>query len=121
MLYKKLGDNLLYVVLFGSFARKDYGEYSDIDLLVITKNKYKLRKSDLGERIFDLEFKLCRHISIVGTYLDRFLELYNFNGCFKNAFMEGLFFYGNKNELETCIRTYEPIETVFENCDFSKV
>ncbi len=37
-LKKKLGDDLIAVALFGSYARGDYHERSDIDLLLIARN-----------------------------------------------------------------------------------
>ena len=37
-LKKKLGDDLIAVALFGSYARGDYHEGSDIDLLLIARN-----------------------------------------------------------------------------------
>ena len=35
---KKFGDDLVSIVLFGSYARGDFKETSDVDLLVIAKN-----------------------------------------------------------------------------------
>lgn len=40
------GDDLVSVVLFGSYARKNYSETSDVDLIVVTK---KEKRSDLSK------------------------------------------------------------------------
>ena len=40
---EKFGDNLISIILFGSYARETATKYSDIDLLVIAKNLPKRR------------------------------------------------------------------------------
>ena len=50
-LQKKLGDNLIRIILFGSRARGDNDEYSDYDCLVIVKENSK----DIKETILDIE------------------------------------------------------------------
>jgi len=37
-LRKKFGDNIVKIILFGSYARGDYSAESDIDLLLIVKD-----------------------------------------------------------------------------------
>ena len=50
------GDNLLRVVLFGSVARGDDNEDSDIDVFILLKNydKTGTEKVEIKERIFDI-------------------------------------------------------------------
>jgi predicted nucleotidyltransferase len=40
---EKFGDDLISIILFGSYARETATEYSDVDLLVIAKNLPKRR------------------------------------------------------------------------------
>ena len=40
---QKFGDNLISIILFGSYARGTATEYSDVDLLIIAKNLPKRR------------------------------------------------------------------------------
>jgi predicted nucleotidyltransferase len=40
---QKFGDDLISIILFGSYARKTATEYSDVDLLVIAENLPKRR------------------------------------------------------------------------------
>ena len=63
---EKFGDDLISIILFGSYARGTATEYSDIDLLIIVKNlperridRYKIIKD------IDLEFlkKYCIALS----------------------------------------------------------
>ena len=37
-LRKKFGDNIVKIILFGSYARGDYSAESDIDLLLVVKD-----------------------------------------------------------------------------------
>jgi predicted nucleotidyltransferase len=50
-LQKKLGDNLIRIILFGSRARGDNDEYSDYDCIVIVKENNK----SIKEAILDIE------------------------------------------------------------------
>jgi predicted nucleotidyltransferase len=50
-LQKKLGDNLIRIILFGSRARGDNDEYSDYDCIVVVKENNK----SIKEAILDIE------------------------------------------------------------------
>ncbi len=41
-LSKILGDKVVDVILFGSYARRDYTPESDIDVLIVVKNKLSI-------------------------------------------------------------------------------
>ena len=42
--YPKIDKNVVEIILFGSVARGDFSPLSDIDLLIVTKNKQKTQK-----------------------------------------------------------------------------
>ena len=49
-----LGDNFVEMILFGSYARGDYREDSDVDVLIVVKEKNKSVEkivSDIADRI----------------------------------------------------------------------
>ena len=50
-----LGKNLLKVILYGSYARGDYTEYSDIDLMLLT-NLLDYEIEHIEGEVFDLAF-----------------------------------------------------------------
>jgi len=52
--------NILSIAVYGSFASGDYGDKSDLDVLVITVNEKRLRAEDLEA----LELRLGREINI---------------------------------------------------------
>jgi len=62
---KKFGENLVSIILFGSYARGSFKETSDVDLLVIAKNLPKSvweRDKLLEEVVWDILEK--KHIKI---------------------------------------------------------
>ena len=68
---EKFGDNLISIVLFGSYARGTATEYSDVDLLVIAKNlpKRRIERYKLMSDI-DLEFLKKYHIVLSPILLE---------------------------------------------------
>lgn len=66
-LRKLYNDNLVEVVLYGSYARGDYDGNSDIDLLIVLKNlKSAGEEIDrIVDAIYDIDLKYNTLISIV--------------------------------------------------------
>jgi predicted nucleotidyltransferase len=62
---QKFGDNLISIILFGSYARGTATEYSDVDLLIIAKNlpkrrieRYKIIRDIILDFIYEYEINL---------------------------------------------------------------
>ena len=68
---QKFGDNLISIILFGSYARGMATEYSDVDLLIIAKNlpKRRIERYKLMSDI-DLEFLKKYHIVLSPILLE---------------------------------------------------
>ncbi|WP_456474667.1 nucleotidyltransferase domain-containing protein [Candidatus Pyrohabitans sp.] len=63
LIKEKYGDEIEKIILFGSFARGENVEESDIDVLIITKvENFKLRREILG-LAFDLLMETGEYIS----------------------------------------------------------
>jgi len=73
-LEKTLGERLVSVVLFGSVARGDVSDYSDIDLLIVAKNLPESRFDKV--RLFDEAEDLC------SDELRAIYESYGVRPCF---------------------------------------
>jgi predicted nucleotidyltransferase len=57
-----LGDKLRKVILYGSYARGDYNEYSDIDIFVladIPQEKCCRAGLDIYDRVWEFELEHC--------------------------------------------------------------
>ena len=74
-LIKILEDNIVDVILFGSFAKGDYTEESDIDVLIIVKRKLTIAEEDKISKICT-EFLLRYGVLISAiTYPENILRL----------------------------------------------
>ncbi|HEC62507.1 MAG TPA: nucleotidyltransferase domain-containing protein [bacterium] len=60
-----LGDSLIKLVLFGSRARGDYEEDSDIDVAVIVRSISKELKNQIYNKVAEIELKYLRSISSI--------------------------------------------------------
>ena len=53
-----LGDNLAKVIVYGSYARSDYRDNSDVDIMILVKmsdEEIKAVKNDIYDLAFDVE------------------------------------------------------------------
>jgi predicted nucleotidyltransferase len=70
-----LGDKLVDVILFGSYARGDYTEESDIDVLVVVKDKPTIEEENKISKLC-LKFLIKYHIIISAiTYPKKVFDL----------------------------------------------
>lgn len=60
-----LGDSLIKMVLFGSRARGDYDENSDIDIAIIVRSLSKELKNEIFNQVAEIELKYLRSISSI--------------------------------------------------------
>ncbi len=92
-----LKNNLIKIVLFGSYARGDYNQFSDIDIFVLVQNKKDELNKILNlicEKLFDLDIKY----NVTINPLIENLEIYNeYKDCsllFENIEKDGVVLYG---------------------------
>lgn len=74
-LKKLLGDTLDSVIVYGSYARGDYSELSDIDVMILvtlTEGKIKKISDEISDMAFDYLMKFGVDISPVITNIDHF-------------------------------------------------
>lgn len=64
LLTQKLGDRLRYIYLYGSKARGDYQENSDIDLLIVADDLNLEVKEIIGDALVDIQIEYEAPISI---------------------------------------------------------
>lgn len=95
---KKLAENELYrVYLYGSYARGDFDDESDIDIIIIIDCE--------KEQIENYRKRMCHYASLMGLEFDREVSLimrdkdtfYNnqeTSSFFKNIISEGVVLYG---------------------------
>jgi predicted nucleotidyltransferase len=91
-----LGDKLEKVILYGSYARGDYNEYSDIDFFVLADiPQEECCRAGLDIRKFIWEYELDQNIIISPhvTGYDNFLSWQNVLPFYMNVIKEGVELY----------------------------
>lgn len=90
-------EDLIEVVMYGSCARGDYVEDSDIDIALLTKsNRLEVKKYDEGLATIATEMAI-KYFSIVNFVClpyDEFMEKKSWYTYFKNIALEGEVLYG---------------------------
>ena len=72
---KLLGNTLDSVIVYGSYARGDYSEFSDIDVMILvtlTEEKIKKISDEISDMAFEYLMKFGVDISPVITNIDHF-------------------------------------------------
>lgn len=90
---KILGNRLKKIILYGSYARGDYNEKSDIDLMLLTDLNFEeieKYRDDISDIAFDIELKTGIIISPVIKNIDNYNSKINIVPFYKNVQMEGV-------------------------------
>jgi len=88
---KLLGDNLVEIVLFGSVARGEWSEESDIDLLLVVKNNPWETQKKLADLVVDYLLRYWIYISPKVISIEDFEFMKRINSAFYiNVSREGI-------------------------------
>ncbi|GAB4021379.1 nucleotidyltransferase domain-containing protein [Spirosoma migulaei] len=90
-LHSLYGDRLRNVVLFGSYARGDYNEDSDIDLMIVLNDEKVNTYAELfrlSEFTMDFILRYGKAVSVLPTSAQRYQQ--SFGPVYQNARREGL-------------------------------
>ncbi|MDR2590905.1 MAG: nucleotidyltransferase domain-containing protein [Oscillospiraceae bacterium] len=94
-----LGDNCINVILYGSYARGDFQEYSDVDIMILTKDGFKVTlkmKSDIHSLASSLYFIYYADISPRIREASQYYTRKNTSGYYMNIDKEGIILYEQK-------------------------
>lgn len=91
-LHNSLGDNVYKIILYGSKARGDYNESSDIDLLIVVNNLNLSVSKIINTIAYDIELKYDLLISTHVQSVEHFnIQVNNSINLFmKNIIREGV-------------------------------
>lgn len=92
-----LGDKLSKVILYGSYARGDYNEESDIDFALIsdlTESEIPSYNDPIGEIISRLSIKYGTLVTVIIISSESFNRYKNVMPFYMNLVKEGEIFYG---------------------------
>ena len=93
---KELGDRIDAIILYGSLARNEAHESSDIDILIITDHK------EIKERIYDIAYDVNLEYDVLLSFFfidkERFLKFLEMGSPFvENILAEGVVLYERNN------------------------
>jgi uncharacterized protein len=92
-----LGDKLKKIILYGSYARGDYNEESDVDFVAIAEvaleeiNKYDDEITDFTFK-FSLKYQICVSVMILSN--ENFYGFREILPFYSNIIREGISVYG---------------------------
>lgn len=92
-LHAMFGDNLQDVLLYGSYARGDFDEESDVDVMALvnlTREELAKKEREVSGISSDLDLKHDVVLSIVLQDTETFLQYRNALPFFKNVMREGI-------------------------------
>mgnify|MGYP003571447935 CR=1 FL=1 len=97
ILKKLLKNNLIKIVLYGSYSRGDFNNFSDIDIFILVKNK----KEDLNNvldlilnKLYELDLKYNVTINPLIENTKVYNEYKDYSLLFENIEKEGVVLYG---------------------------
>ena len=97
VLKELLKNNLIKIVLYGSYARGDYNNLSDIDIFVLVKNNKNELNSLLNmicEKFFELDLKYNVTLNPLIESLQVYDKYKDYSLLFENIEKDGVVLYG---------------------------
>ncbi len=88
-----LGNKLTKVIVYGSYARGDYRENSDVDIMIlvnITENEIKRISSAIYDMAYDIELEKGIHISVIIKNEEQFEYWVDTLPFYRNVSQEGI-------------------------------
>ncbi len=88
-----LGNKLTKVIVYGSYARGDYCENSDVDIMIlvnITENEIKRISSAIYDMAYDIELEKGIHISVIIKNEEQFEYWVDTLPFYRNVSQEGI-------------------------------
>jgi predicted nucleotidyltransferase len=94
---KVLSDDLVKIVMYGSCARGDYSEESDVDIAIFTRcDRITSKKYD--DRLMDIVTDIAMDLGTIVQYIcipvTEYEKKKSWYGYFKNIEKEGIVLYG---------------------------
>jgi len=87
------GNKLCDVILYGSYARGDFDEWSDVDIVVLADaddTECKQINKKINDKLYDLIFQMNLLLSVMVIPYDRFCRMKNHYPFYANISKEGV-------------------------------
>lgn len=96
---KIIGDKLVKIILYGSCARGQWSEGSDIDIMLLiddSEENIKRYDTEISKNIFDLSLKYNVLLSVILKNYKQFNKYQEALPFYRNVHKEGIEIYGRK-------------------------
>jgi len=96
--HKIFGDKLKQLILFGSYAREEQDDESDIDIMILVdESEEKLRKYKeiVGDVMGELSMKHEKLVSLIEVPYSRYKRYLDVLPFYRNVYDEGVEIYGS--------------------------
>ena len=97
---KILGKRVKKIILYGSYARGDYNESSDIDIMILTdltENEIEKYRNDISDIAFELELETGFIISPLIKNIKKYNDRIDIIPFYMNVNKEGVILDGRKD------------------------
>ena len=92
-----LGDKLRKIILYGSYARGDHQDYSDLDIMVLAdvdESEYKALESEIDKTASDIGLEHDKIVSVLLNNETLFMSRLPISPFYRNVLSEGVAIYG---------------------------
>ena len=92
-----MGDKLRKIILYGSYARGDYKDYSDLDIMVLTDfdaSEYRVSEYEIDKIASDIGLDHDVIISVMLNNESLFMSRLHISPFYRNVLAEGIEIYG---------------------------
>ncbi|MCL2426476.1 MAG: nucleotidyltransferase domain-containing protein [Oscillospiraceae bacterium] len=92
-----MGNRLRKIILYGSYARGDYNDYSDLDIMVLAdvdEVEYKTLESEIDRIASDIGLEHDLIVSVLLNNEDLFMSRLPISPFYRNVLSEGVEIYG---------------------------
>lgn len=96
-LVKLLGDNLVKIILFGSYVREQQDSESDLDIMILVRTESEITKAcseEINETVFQLSLKYNLILSTMVKEEQKFSKYIIYVPFYTNISREGVAIYG---------------------------
>ena len=97
---ERFQDEIVALILYGSFVRGEYSKYSDIDILIVTENKDRVREG-VYDIAYDVDLKYDVLLSLLFLTPDEVEALIRKGSPFiEDIILEGVILYDRDKTFE---------------------
>jgi len=116
-----MGNRLRKIILYGSYARGDYKQYSDLDLMVLgsfDEDEKKIFENEIDKVASDIGLDHDIIVSVLLNDENLFMSRLHISPFYRNVLSEGVEIYGTHYFPKEMSRIIDTLFKVRNKCDY---